>query len=172
MIKIEPFDSKDFEILISWIDSEETLVQFAGPIFTFPLSNDQLSLYLSDSKRKVFKVREIKTKEVIGHGEVYLTSNKTARLCRIIIGKKTYRGLGLGQRIVNELLRYSFEGLLIEEVELNVYNWNTSAINCYEKVGFRINPLITKAINFNNSSWTSINMIINKFEWKKRNKIK
>jgi len=38
MITLEPFDREDFERLINWVDNEEILVQFGGPIFSFPLT--------------------------------------------------------------------------------------------------------------------------------------
>jgi RimJ/RimL family protein N-acetyltransferase len=41
---------------------------------------------------------------------------------------------------MNELLDYSFRELDMNEVELNVYDWNIAGIKCYEKVGFVINP--------------------------------
>jgi len=46
MIKLEPFTSKDFLRLINWMDSERELVQFAGPIFSYPLTENQLTEYI------------------------------------------------------------------------------------------------------------------------------
>jgi len=54
MIKLEQFDETDFDRLISWVDSEEFMLQFAGPIFTFPLTIDQLESYISDKNRFAF----------------------------------------------------------------------------------------------------------------------
>jgi RimJ/RimL family protein N-acetyltransferase len=38
--------------------------------------------------------------------------------------------------VVNLLLVYVFSNLNRTEVELNVFDWNITAIKCYEKVGF------------------------------------
>ena len=48
MIKLVQFENTDFDRLISWVYSEEFMIQFAGPIFTFPLTTEQLELYVSD----------------------------------------------------------------------------------------------------------------------------
>lgn len=76
MIKLEPFTRTDFNRLISWIDSEEFLIQFAGPIFTFPLTTEQLELYITDKNRFPFKVIKPETGVVIGHSEIYNSENK------------------------------------------------------------------------------------------------
>lgn len=166
MITLEQFDENDFERLISWVDDEEMLVQFAGPLFSFPLTIEQLKAYKSDKNRHLFKV--IKSGEnAIGHAELFQSDDeKTLRICRVIIGDKTKRGQGVGQQIINELLKISFIKLDKENVELNVYDWNTSAIKCYEKVGFAVNPNKRFQSEVNGSIWTAINMTIDKAHWR------
>lgn len=162
MIKLEQFDETDFDRLISWIDSEEFMLQFAGPIFTFPLTTDQLDLYISDKNRFALKVISLETGKVIGHSEVYNSGNKIVKLCRILLGDKNLRGRGIGEEIVKGLVEFSFNKLDALTIELNVYEWNTSAIRCYEKVGFIVNPLISNTTKFKNHEWTSLNMVLNK----------
>ncbi len=165
-IRLESFTEEDFERLISWIDHEELLVQFAGAIFSYPLTAAQLANYLSDEKRFAFKVVEVETGATIGHAEIYLTDPDTARLCRILIGNKERRGKGTGRQIVQQLTDDSFERLHVEVVELNVYDWNTAAIKCYEKAGFKINSNKSKTVEVNGKVWTAINMRIRKSERK------
>ena len=163
MIKLVPFEKDDFEKLISWIDNEEFLVQFAGAVvFKYPLTKEQLVTYISDDKRFAYKVIEVKTNETIGHAEIYLVKPDMSRLCRILIGRKEYREKGIGQQIIQQLKDYSFDRFNVEIVELNVYDWNTSAIKCYEKVGFKINPNQTTTTEVNGRIWTAINMRIPK----------
>ena len=159
MIKLVPFEKEDFEQLISWIDNEEFLVQFAGTVvFKYPLTKEQLVTYISDDKRFAFKVIEVKTNEIIGHAEIYLVKPNMSRLCRVLIGRKEYREKGIGQQIIQQLKNYSFDRLNVEIVELNVYDWNTSAIKCYEKAGFKINPNQTTTTEINGKVWIAINM--------------
>lgn len=166
MITLEPFDKKDFERLINWVDNEEILVQFGGPIFSFPLTIKQLEEYKNDKQRLSFKVIDQSNKTIIGHAELFPSDdNKTIKICRILIGDKANRGQGFGKQIINELLKISFLKLNKEKAELNVYDWNTNAIKCYEKVGFTINPDKTFKSEVKGSTWTAINMTINKQDW-------
>lgn len=164
MIKLEPFTKSDFTRLISWIDNLEELVQFAGPNFSYPLTTEQLEKYLADENSFAFKVIETISNTTIGHCEIY-KSESSAKLCRILIGDKTYRGKGLGVEIVNQLVEKSFLQFNYSLAELNVYDWNISAIKCYEKAGFKINADKTKTILVDGKPWTSLNMIITKNEW-------
>jgi RimJ/RimL family protein N-acetyltransferase len=170
MIKIEPFHKTDFDGLISWVDSEETLVQFAGPIFAFPLTTQQLETCLEDEKRFAYKVVDLKRNSIIGHAEIYTPTDKLAILCRILIGDPRLRGLGLGQEIMKILLTISFAGFGVEKAELNVFDWNIGAIKCYEKVGFSINTEKKRTREVNGQTWTSLNMTIDKNNWEKLGK--
>ena len=97
MIKIVKFEKEDFSRLISWIDSEKLLIQFAGPIFSYPLTIPQLDQYISDPNKQIFKVLDPITNVVFGHGEIFI-DNKNAKLCRILIGDQRYKGKGYGHK--------------------------------------------------------------------------
>src|SRR5450432_1415217 len=109
-IRLDKFDKENYADLISWVDSEETLMQFAGPVFKFPLTPEQLDISLSDQNRIAFRIVSNETNLSIGHSEIYL-SGSSAKFGRILIGDKEQRGKGLGQQIVNLLLAYTFSNL-------------------------------------------------------------
>jgi len=164
MIKLEPFTKNDFSRLISWIKNEEELIQFAGPTFAFPLTEAQLEKYLENKNTNAFRVIDQFSENIIGHCEVYLTET-SAKLCRILIGEKSFRGKGLGLEVVNLLLEKCFKEFKSSLVELNVYDWNIGAIKCYEKAGFVVNPEKSKTITINGNAWNSINMTLAKKDW-------
>ena len=170
MIELTPFEISDFDKLISWIDSEEMLMQFSGPAFTFPLTNGQLKINLEDKNRFAYRVVDLSTKSMIGYSEIYLSDKTSALLGRIIIGDPEFRGKGFGQQIVKNLLEISFNQFEIEKAELNVFDWNISAIRCYEKAGFVTNPNKTYTRKINGVAWTAVNMVIEKSSWKRKNR--
>ena len=159
MIAIQQFDETDFPRLISWIDSEEMLLQFAGGIFQHPLTYEQLHDYLKNEDRMVFKVLNKKTNGVIGHAEILKMDRTTAKICRILIDQNQ-RGKGFGQALMKVLIEFAINKLNATSIELNVYDWNTAAIQCYEKVGFKINPVKSTTVKFKeNTEWRAVNMI-------------
>jgi RimJ/RimL family protein N-acetyltransferase len=164
MICLENFDKDFYPDLISWVDNEEALMQFAGPAFTFPLTSEQIDKSLSEKNRYAFRVIDNETNVSIGYCEIFLTDT-SAYFGRIIIGEKEQRGKGLGKQIVNLLLDFTFRTLDQTKVELNVFDFNIAAIKCYENVGFVINPNIKLERKINDKTWTALSMTINKSDW-------
>jgi len=158
MIRLEKFSDNDFEKLISWIANEEELIQFAGSIFNFPLTKEQLDNYINIPEVNAYKV--IYENIHIGHAEINFTVNNPPKLCRILIGDKNFRGRGLCQQIVIALLYVCKEKFSSHIVELNVFDWNGGAITCYEKVGFRFNREKQKEVFVGDKKWISLNMRI------------
>lgn len=165
-IHLQPFTIEDTETLSKWIEDEKSLFQFAGDIFRFPITNAQIQEYLADFNRYVYKV--FISNKVVGHAEIYLDAEQSAKLCRILIGDPAMRGKGIGKLVISQLLTIAFTEFEVLKVHLNVYDWNTNAIRCYEKVGLQINPNNVNHINFKGDTWTTINMMIDKANWLER----
>lgn len=168
MIELKTFKIQDTSELISRIEDKRALLQFAGPAYQFPLTKEQLENDLNNEKRFLFKVSDQTTGNVIGHAQIFL-KEATFLLGRILIWDQNNRGKGYGKKIVQELLQYGFSHFDRETAELNVYDWNTGAIECYRKVGFKIDPDVMSEVNFDNEVWCSLNMKIsrNTFESEK-----
>lgn len=165
VVKLEPFKPSDFDLFISWIDSKELLLQIAGNYFFYPLTPSQLQNYLDDKNSFAFSIVETSSNNVIGHSEIILLDNKVCKLDKILIGDKATRGKGVGQKVVAELLTFSFENLSAEKAELYVYDWNTGAIKAYENVGFVINHDKQMLTDVDGKTWKALNMTIGKGEW-------
>lgn len=71
MIKLQPFTLDDAEVLISKITDERMLLQFAGPMYQFPLTADQLEEDLHDPNRTLFRIVEQTDRTVIGHAQIF-----------------------------------------------------------------------------------------------------
>ncbi len=167
MIRLVPFELKDYKNLSRWIKNEKELVQFAGDIFSYPITKSQMQEYLNDDKRHVFSIFYLD--ENIGLGEIYVENKQRAKLCRILIGKKRFRGKGIGEIVVRKLLKKSFEEFGAKRVYLNVFDWNIGAIKCYEKCGMEIFDTRSNTIKVGDDIWISVGMEINKTRWEMGN---
>lgn len=161
MIELQPFTENDFKTFKSWIHSKEELFQFAGPIFTYPLTDEQLADYIKMTDKRPLKVVLKSTNETIGHCELNF-ENGNNRLSRILVGNKELRGQKIGEQIVRKMVDLLFQDSKINEVDLNTFDWNKGAIKCYEKVGFKINHDKTDKMSVNGKIWTRINMTLNR----------
>jgi RimJ/RimL family protein N-acetyltransferase len=163
MIALKRFGEQDFTLLASWVDTAEMLMQFAGPALHFPLTDGQMAEALSDPKRHAFTAIDAHSGQMVGYGEVCRGETKTY-LGRIIIDP-TKRGSGYGASLVGRLIEYAFIRLDQAQVALNVFDWNTAAIRCYERAGFCVNPNLKAERTVNGEHWTALNMTLDRAAW-------
>ncbi|PIE41975.1 MAG: GNAT family N-acetyltransferase [Gammaproteobacteria bacterium] len=166
MILLKPFEITDLPQLNQWIRDEKELFQFAGDYFTFPIDTKQITRYLHDKNRCAFQVRY--QGNPIGHAEIYKEGPKRARLCRMLLCD-TARGKGLGKATIKTLLYKCFNELSIESVHLHVFDWNLTAIKCYESCGFQITPNQITKIHYRDKIWQAINMTTTNMQWTQDN---
>ena len=161
MITLTPFQQKDFDRLIRWIENPELLITIAGPAWSYPLTVVQLQRYVDDPKSFSFNIVETPQDIVIGHAEIILANDGTCKIDKLLVDP-SHRGKGLCPLVINKLLRYAFDKLPVNTVELNVFDWNTAGTRCYERSGFSFNPEKTQLFPLGDKTWTAMNMSISK----------
>ncbi|MFT3738661.1 MAG: GNAT family protein [Breznakibacter sp.] len=162
MIRLERFERSDFARLINWVDSEDSMVRFSGPIFSYPITDEQLEKYINAGNRLVYKAIHTGLGEVVGHAELNNIDhkNKSARICRVLVGDKHHRNKGFGRMIIKELVRVGFSDLQLHRLDLGVFDFNHQAIKCYRDCGFEIEGLLKDTTKMGNEYWSVYNMSI------------
>ncbi len=172
MIELHYFDRSHIPTLMSWIDTPEFLLQWAGPTFRFPLTEQQIEKYIENANKDtstlfVYSVVFKETGDVIGH--IALSNidreQKSARVGKVIIGDSRFRGKGIGYLMIREVLKIAFEKLNLHRVSLGVFDFNTSAIACYEKAGFKREGLLRDCRKIGDQYWSLWEMSILAPEW-------
>lgn len=180
MVKLEHFDQQDFKQLMQWIDSEHLMTNWSGSMFKYPLTQESLEWYIEDvndlekSEAFVYKALDEKTGETVGHISLGGLSkkNKTGRISRVLIGNTAARGKGYCSGMINEILKIGFEKLKLHRISLGVYDFNTSAIRCYEKSGFVKEGLMRDILlQEDGTYWSLVEMSILEDEWRSLQKI-
>ena len=168
MLYLEKFDKKFYSELIDSIKNAKDLMQFGGPEFTFPLTEEQIDKTLSDQNRIAFRVANTSDGRTLGHCEIYFKDD-SAKLGRILIIDEKQRGKGIGEKMVILLLQFIRENRKERNIELNVFDFNVGAIKCYEKVGFSTNPDKKMIREVDGETWMALNMVLNLEDWKNKN---
>ena len=173
MITLRPFERSDFARLIAWVDSPAFLLQWAGPLFAYPLDASQLDRYLAEAQqepptRMIFTAVDDETAAAVGHIELAKIDarNRSASLSRVLIGDAARRGKGAGAAMVRRALEIGFDCLGLHRIDLVVFDFNAGAIACYERAGFVIEGRLREARRFGETFWTLIQMSILEHEWR------
>ncbi|GAB3807101.1 GNAT family N-acetyltransferase [Virgibacillus kimchii] len=178
MVELKYFERTDFKQLIDWIDSPQFLLQWGGPAFSYPLTENQLEKYIENANNDnsdtlVYKVVSNETGDVIGHislGKIDRI-NKSARVGKVLVGDKNVRGKGIGKLLMKEILKVAFDELNLHRVSLGVFDFNVSAIACYEKAGFIKEGLLRDSRKNGDEYWSLWEMSILENEWIKTKNI-
>jgi RimJ/RimL family protein N-acetyltransferase len=163
----------DIDRLISWVPSAKFLLQWAGPAYHFPLTREQVAEFLAltagdEPAVLMFKALDEETFEVVGHIELLNIDrqNRSLTIGRVLVGSSQQRGRGIGRQIVAEALKIAFNELGMHRVGLGVFDFNASAIACYEKVGFRQEGVLRDYRRIDDEYWTLVMMSILEDEWR------
>lgn len=171
MIELQRFKNSDVNDLIPIIESKSFLIQWAGPVFTFPLTAEQLVDHLRAGesippKRRFFKALDTASEEAVGYVELdnIDRENGTASVCRVLVPPK-HRGRGIAREMLRRILDIGFGEEGLRRIDLRVYAFNTPAISCYEKVGFQREGCLRKAQKVDDELWDVIPMAMLREEW-------
>ena len=176
MIRLEYFDREDFQQLIEWMSSEHLITNWAGSLFKYPLTEDSLDWYIEDtnnitsSDAFIYKAVDVTTSKTVGHISLGSISdkNRSARISRVLVGNTSERGKGVCTGMIKAILKIGFKDLGLHRISLGVYDFNTSAIRCYEKCGFVKEGLMRDVLRYSdNTYWNLLEMSILEDEWRK-----
>lgn len=161
-IQLLPFKESNFQQLIDWVDNNQLLIQFAGPIFRFPITVEQLQKYTKTINRQIFSIYERPSGQAIGHIELDRIDyeHKSARVCRFLIGSETHRGKKYGQQALEALQKIAFDDLSLNRLELVVLEGNVSAIKCYQNCGFSTEGVMKESFWINGKPVSALIMSI------------
>lgn len=125
--------ASDAVTIAGLVQSAEDLRQ-VSPLEVYPL--DQATVLHWLMKRDAGYVLEDRG-EVIAYGELVPDKDETDRLWigHMIVNPRR-RGLGLGQRLVHELVRVAEHEREAREVAISAFADNPRALRCYEACGF------------------------------------
>ena len=168
-LSLQPFERADFDRLISWVESPEFLMQWAGPIFTFPLDAGQLERYkllATGDPPTRYIYTALAGVDAVGHIELSQVDrrNSSATLARVLVAPGR-RGQGLGGQMVTQALAIGFDTLGLHRLDLNVFDFNHAAIACYTRAGLAREGVLRDARRVGEAWWSVVVMSMLAAEW-------
>jgi RimJ/RimL family protein N-acetyltransferase len=145
------------------------MVQWAGPIFEWPMTQKQFREHLRAVKTKpatLYSFGLYRDSILIGYCELshYNRKSQSANLSRVIISPR-HRNKGFAQTMIACVLRFGFQELGLNRIGLGVFDFNIRAIKCYKSMGFKLEGTLRESAKVGNSFWTCHMMSILRKEW-------
>jgi RimJ/RimL family protein N-acetyltransferase len=168
-LQVEKFRAKDIGRVCSWIKSEAAMVQWAGSIFSWPMTQKQLHEQLRAAKGKaptLYPFGLYRGSVLIGYCELAQHNRKSqsAHLSRVIISPK-HRNKGFARIMIGPVLKFGFCEIGLNRIALGVFDFNKPAIKCYKNMGFKMEGTLRQASKVGDSFWNCHMMSILRKEW-------
>ncbi len=140
-VELGPVQREYLAKYVEWMNDWETS-RFLVPGVPFLLNledeTDWFEQRRKDKNSMVFAILALPERQLIGNCGLHnLDWKNRSAVFGIIIGEKTFWNKGYGTDATRTLLRFAFEQLGLNRVELEVYAFNPRAARAYEKAGFR-----------------------------------
>ncbi len=126
---------------VEWLNDWET-IQYLMPGIPLPQTleteTEWFETHGKDKNSIIFAILALSDKNLIGNCGIHAVDYKNRKaVFGIFIGDKKYWGKGYGTDAVRTTLRFAFEQMGLNRVELEVYDLNPRAMRAYEKAGFQ-----------------------------------
>lgn len=165
-VTLRAIEREDIPRFLRWLNDPEVTRYLT--IF-MPLSRGEEERWfeqqLGDRNRKVLAI-ETESGEHIGNISLEDIDWKNRRATLgIVIGEKERWGQGYGTDAIRTLLRFAFEELNLNRVQLDVFDFNERARRCYRRCGFREEGILRQAHYTEGRYHDVVRMAILRSDW-------
>ena len=136
---LSPRSVEDVEKYTEWMNDFETTDYTGRSHQTMTLEGERKYIEESNQKNEnTFAIIESKEDKLIGSIGLHRINHikRTATL-GIFIGDKEYRGKGYGTEAIRLILDFGFNYLNLNNIKLDLMEFNERALACYKKCGFK-----------------------------------
>ena len=158
-MKIRPYKSSDFDEIKTWVNTKRIHALWCANLIKYPLEKINFENILKGNNDAPFTA--VKGNKIAGFFCYSFNSNAKEIKLKFIILSPEFRGKGYGKELVSLAVKNAFENKA-ESVQLNVFDNNTQAKNCYLRSGFSERVITENVFCFENEIWDRCNMVIKK----------
>jgi len=169
LVRLRALEAGDVERAYGWVNDRE-VTQYL--LMRYPMSRAQEEKYLAEASTQGNSFPDVRlaieTTDGVHIGMCGLhrgSPEDRHTALGIMVGDKSYWSNGYGTDAVQTLLRFAFDQMNVNKVELGVFEFNQRAIACYRKCGFIEEGRRREHYFQDGRYWDIIDMSILRREW-------
>lgn len=160
-VYLSPRSIEDVEKFTEWLNDFETTDYIGRSHLLIGLEGERKYLQDNINEEGVFAIIDSKDDKLIGTVGLHEIDHlKRRATLGIFIGDKTYREKGYGTEAIRLILDYGFNYLNLNNIKLDLMEFNERALACYKKCGFKEYGRRRKCNFVNGKYYDSIEMDI------------
>lgn len=166
-IYLSPMNTEDYEKFTEWMNDFDTTDYLGRSCFNITLEGEKEFLEQNSKGQMKFMIVRLEDDSAIGTISLDSICNINRRATLgIFIGDKSGRNKGYGTEAIRLILDYGFNYLNLNNIKLDVLEFNQRALACYKKCGFKEYGRRRKANFLNGKYYDTIEMDILAEEFK------
>lgn len=165
-VLLRPFQDDDFPFVKECLQDPEVLkLTGSSSDFDWEYTRDWYNTRNEQADRLDLAIVDPSQDVLVGEAVVNLYDEKTHSMnFRILIGPRG-RNRGIGTEATQLTIDYIFTNTTLNELTLSVFDFNPRAKHVYEKVGFVVESIDEKELEFEGEWIDSINMKLARLDW-------
>lgn len=166
-IYLSPMNTEDYEIFTEWMNDFNTTDYIGRSCFNTTLESEKGFLEKNSKGQMRFMIVRLEDDIAIGTISLDCMCNINRRATLgIFIGDRNGRNKGYGTEAIRLLLDYGFNYLNLNNINLDLIEFNERALACYKKCGFKEYGRRRKSNFINGKYYDTIKMDILSEEFK------
>ena len=159
MLEKRPFQPADIPLIKEWLPTLESVVQWGGPFFDYPVTDEALleliALHAGEEPMRECWMVIDDGDESVGHFQLAFEKRiRGATLGRVLLAPDR-RARGLARPLVDLAVAQAFARDWVHRIELRVYDFNTPAIAAYRRAGFVLEGVRRECMPMGDRFWNS-----------------
>lgn len=174
-VSVTRFVPEDIPRLLEWINGQPETIFYQwggdGVGLVYPLTVEQMEKHYREADvprptRIFYKAVEVASSSMLGYLELNRIdyNNRHAAISRVIVDPQR-QGRGIGFRMLSRVVEIGFREFRLHRIALGVFDFNRSAISCYERVGFVREGVTREIQKVGDEYWNAVQMSILEHEW-------
>ncbi|MBR6626714.1 MAG: GNAT family N-acetyltransferase [Lachnospiraceae bacterium] len=164
-------NTEDYKYIEKWLTDERTHALWCANRIAYPITQDKLGNALQKGAEDWGDAAYVVTEDngrQIGFFVLALNATGDSGFLKYLVLDKELRGRGYGMQMLRLILRYAFDVTGVDRVQLNVFDVNSSARNCYSRMGFIEDNVMKDAFSYHKEMWSRCHMVLDGKKWRRR----
>lgn len=136
-VYLSPINIDDYKEYSDWVNDID-IAKYINQNIHLTYSQEKDALGVLTKKSKIFGIHNREAKKLIGNCSIfdidYISGTAKAG---IFIGDKNFWNQGYGTEAFSLLIDYGFNILNLENIMIEVFDYNERALKSYKKIGFK-----------------------------------
>lgn len=136
-VYLSPVNIEDYKEYSDWVNDID-ISKYINQDIHLTYSQEKEALEALSRKSKIFGIHNREAKKLIGNCSIFNIDYISGKAeAGIFIGEKNYWNQGYGTEAFSLLIDYGFNILNLENIMIEVFDYNQRALKSYNKIGFK-----------------------------------